>query len=409
MASELTGDLHRGAEANLPNHSVHIACAWTTADHKTKDTSGQPGAKTPEASRAEQAAAIAENEIAIVSPETLGLKLSNSEYKGLSGGYTAASEEAARRFREEIRNDNRRTKVLAEIRYRDAALDYLPPESSWWLRDKSGGIVDGWQGHDAKLGKADGYKKLDFTNPQFRRQVVEQAKATVESGAADGIMLDWYNPAGEKNPAFEKAREDLVTKIRTAIGPDKLVIVNSNSTELAPAVNKEINGYYMECFESTTPKQWQQITSTLDFAEKNTMLPHVNIVETWPDEGRGREQLSKMRLTTTLVATHAPDAAALFADADGTTQHEHGHDWYSFWDTDIGASAGPLMEKDGASTREYEKALAVSNPPGNHDVTFEFAQPKKSAATGEVSRNFLLHAGDGDFYENPAGAKTAQE
>ena len=374
------------ADGTREKITPRIAAPWSTDGNLDKPRS-----------REDRAAAIAKNDIAICSPEQLGLKFENQQNKGLSVGYTKESEKDASEFVKEIKEKNPNTKILTEVRYRDAEPSYLPSDSKWWLRtgDK---IETGWQGKDAQDGKAPTYQKLDFTNKEFQNHLVEQARETAKT--SDGIMLDWFNSTGDKgDPKIEKAREDLVTKIRQAIGPDKLIIVNANAEELPKAVNDEINGYYMECYQSTTPKEWKKIQNTLDFAEKNTRSPHINIVETWPDPGQGREELNKMRATTTLAATHAPDASSLFADRDGTTQHEHGHDWYNFWNTDIGKPTGPLVIKDGASRREYENVTAVCNPPGNKEITLNFKEPRESAATGKISKSFTLPANDGDFYK----------
>ena len=126
----------------------------------------------------------------------------------------------------------------------------------------------------------------------------------------------FFNDSDENSRQFNNARAQLLSKIRAAIGPDKLIIINTKAKEKPESITKLVNGFYMECNESTTPSQWAQIAKTLDYAEQNTRKPHVNILETWYDKGQGRKQEDKMRATVTIMLTHAPDAAAIFADPD---------------------------------------------------------------------------------------------
>ena len=318
----------------------------------------------------------------------------NSEYKGLATGFTEPSIEAGLEMRAQLKEKNPNIKLLTEIRYKEAPEGYLPADSKWWSRDAIGQLEQGYdkKGQDMKL--------MDFTNPQFQDQIAQQAKAAVQSGVVDGVMLDCFHDGLENGPKYDSARLQLLTKIREAIGPDKLILVNSNETELPLNMTNQVNGFYMECPNSNSPKDWVKIAQTLDYAEEHTRAPHVNVVETWIDAGHDRnDELNKMRATMTLVMTHAPDGYAVFGDANQTSKVAHAHSWYDFYNTDVGAVTGPRIDRpDGSTTREYANGTVLYNPAGNKPVEVHFNEPRKEAGTGEVGRDFTVNGEDGDIF-----------
>ncbi len=351
-----------------------IGMAWNNADNLKGESSVSD---------------IALNNLVFTSPGSLGLRWDNQQYKGLSTGFTPESRAQAQQMRAELLEKNPQIKTLAEIRYRDAPSDYLPEGSNWWMRDSQGKIEKGFEGHGLHN------QMLDFTNPQFQDQVAAQAKAAVQSGATDGIMLDWYNDGQQSGPKFDQARLQLLTKIRAAVGPDALILINSNATEMPDSVNRLVNGYFMECDQSTTAQDWTKIQKTLDYAEKQTQLPRINVVETWPDPGHDGTELNKMRATTTLAMTHAPDASAFFSNKYGVSSQ---HDWYSFYDAKVGKPAGPLTDFDGSSRREYENGTVIYNPEANKPVNITFPEARTSAATGKSGQSFVVNPEDGDIF-----------
>jgi len=318
----------------------------------------------------------------------------NNEYKGLATGFTESSIEAGLKMRSELKDKNANIKLLSELRYREGPEGFLPANSPWWLRDKNGQYE---QGYDLK-GKD--FKLMDFTNPQFQDQIAAQAKAVVQTGVVDGVMLDCFHDNLLNGPKYDAAREQLLTKIRGAIGPDKLILVNSNETELPLNMTSQVNGFYMECPTSNSPKDWARIAQTLDYAEQHTREPHVNVVETWIDPGHDRnDELNKMRATMTLVMTHAPDGYAVFGDPNPTSKIAHSHSWYEFYNTNVGAVTGPLVVRpDGSATREYANGTVLYNPAGNKPVTIHFQEPRKEAGTGKVGCDFTVNGEDGDIF-----------
>ena len=104
----------------------------------------------------------------------------------------------AKSFRQKLLTLNPNLVLIAEIRYRDAHKSYLPEGHKWWLRDEKGQIVPGWD--------EGGYFCLDFHNPEFRSQVARQAKAAVDSGAVDGVMLDWWSDDASRLALIQEVR-----------------------------------------------------------------------------------------------------------------------------------------------------------------------------------------------------------
>ena len=107
-----------------------------------------------------------------------------------------------------------------------------------------------------------------------------------------------------------------------------------------------------------------------------------------------------MRATTTLSLVLS-DGYALFSDPNPLPTPDHLHNWYSFWDKSLGKPvAKGATAADGTIRREFEKGTAVHNPFGNVSRVIGFSTPRKSVATGLVSREHPVAAGDGDVFSS---------
>ncbi len=305
----------------------------------------------------------------------------NNKYIGLADGFDAESVENAKAYRQKLLTLNPNLILIAEIRYRDAHKSYLPEGHSWWLRDKQGRIVPGWD--------EGGYLCLDFHNPDFRRQVAKQAKAAVASGAVDGVMLDWWSD--------DASRLALVKEVREAVGDSALIICNAND-RTTPQTAPFINGYFMECTTSKTPRDWQKIADTLAWAEKNLRSPRVNCLETWFH--KSRDDLHLMRATTTLALTQG-DGYCLFSDPNPLPTPDHLHNWYPFWNKSLGRPVSKGTAADGTVRREFDNGTVVYNPMGNKAVDLAFPQERTSVASGRTAREHHLPSLDGDIYLVP--------
>lgn len=329
-------------------------------------------------------------------PEYFGLRW-NSPYRLAADGFIEGTVEAGRQMRATLLERNPSMVLLAELRYRDSPAGDLPDSSPWWQRDASGQRILGWPEGSHYL--------LDWHNDAFRAQVARQAQALVGSGVVDGVLLDWWGAEGE-----DPDRLKLLQAIRQAIGPDAVILVNSNWT-IPEKSAPYINGLYME---TTIPSkadeaaEWRNAAQTLLWAESALRAPTLNAVETWtcsgaapfavPCTANARSTLNRMRATTTLVLTHS-SGYALYSDPNGLPTPDHLHDWYPFWDKSLGRPvAAGRQRDDGAVERAFERGNVVYNPINNGPVEVTFDSPRRSAASGEVATTFTLDSFDGDLY-----------
>jgi hypothetical protein len=328
----------------------------------------------------------------------VGLQLAvsaDAPYKGLATEFTPKSIANAQHTRQQLLQDNPDMVVLAEVRYRDAKSDYLPPDSPLWKRDKDGNREVGYM--------ADGQPRylLDYANPKLQELIADQCKAAVKSGAVDGVMLDWWGEGETQD------RVNLVRKVREAIGENAVIIVNSNGMEPKKSA-PYINGMYMEGLDSQFFNNPDQAAKTMQWAQTHLdpNLPPITALEAWGDRGDARA----MREATTLALTNS-NGFMLYGDKDGIPgKRDHGHDVYAFQEDvkALGAATGPVgVQGNGGDTeRQYQNGTAVYNPPSNGAVELHFAEPRWSAATGTFSRDQQVKPGDGDLFLDapPAGA-----
>jgi hypothetical protein len=282
-------------------------------------------------------------------------------------------------MRAELLAKNPRMVLLAEIRYRDAGRAFLPADHKWWKRAADGTLEKGWE--------EGGFLKLDYANPDYRKHVAAQARAAVETGVLDGVMLDWWRDDDDHLA--------LVREVRAAVGEAALILVNANDRQ-TPRTAPFVNGYFMECYRSRTAADWERIANSLAWAETALREPRINCVETWFHNSR--EDLYLMRATTTLALTLS-DGYCLFSDPNPLPTPDHRHNWYAFWNTRLGRPvAKGAKQPDGTVLREFERGTACYNPFGNQARRVRFAEARRSAATGAVSAEHLVAAGDGDVF-----------
>ena len=330
---------------------------------------------------------MARHDLAFVGATSFGLQW-NHRFPGLADGFRAAGIPRAQATRARLQALNPNFILLAELRYHDASDRYLPTDHAWWKRDAQGQRIIGWE-----EGK---YHLLDFSNPGLRAQVAKQARAVMETGVFDGIMLDWW----EDDPD----RLALIQEVRRAIGDDAIILGNANDRQ-TPQTAPYLNGYFMECWRSKTREDWDRIAATLRFAESTLRKPRLNCLETWYADSR--QDLNRMRATTCLALTES-DGYCLFSDPNDLPTADHLHDWYPFWQHQLGRPvADGELRTDGSARREFEYGTAVYNPLGNDPVTIHFDQPRRSLATGKTARQHVVPALDGDIFLsgpiNPCG------
>lgn len=308
----------------------------------------------------------------------------NNRYVGLADGFTAESIRLGKTFRDSLLQLNPQLVLLTEICYRDREPGYLPADSKWWMRDSKGAYVFGWE--------EGGFIRLELRDTSFQNNLAKKASEAIKTGVFDGIFLDWWN----ENEYLDE-RLLILKKIRQAIGPDALIIVNANELEI-PNSAPYVNGLFMECWDSpdATVAKWEKYRTTLEWAEANLREPRVNCLETWWKNSR--DDLNRMRATTTMSLTRS-NGYSLFSDPNTLPTPDHLHDWYDFYNVNLGVPlSNGTKRTDNAYQRNFSNGSVLYNPIGNTEVTVEFAQPYKSTASGNVNTKFTVQAFDGDIF-----------
>ena len=346
-------------------------------------------------------------------------------YSGLATGLNPDQLNIARQRQRQLLSLNPHLLLLVEIRYRDAKylsranetqvknwwdVGFYPPDSLYWLTDKDGEPALGWgedTNGDGKIDENDTvlHYLIDFTNPEVQELIIKKVVGLAASGLFDGIMLDWWNEDNATSPigiddwsdtiltqeAELEARLTLLQKIRAQVRNDFLILVNANTRQI-PKSAPHVNGLFMECYKSEYGKGYSldqilQMEETLLWAERHLREPRINCLEGWRvvtdymgdlktrvRERNSTENLRSMRMITTLSLTHS-DGYVLFGDDNAIPVPDHLHNWYDFWDADLGQ---PIQETAvqyqgvvGLFVREFEKGWAVYNRSGSKQtVTF---------------------------------------
>lgn len=320
---------------------------------------------------------VARHDIVFHAPDFFGLRW-DQRFPGLATSFTPESIAAAKSIRQRLLERNPNIVLLAELRYRDAHRSHLPDGHPWWMT-KNGKPIVGWE--------EGGYFLIDYTQDALRDQIAKQAKALINTGVVDGIMLDWWDDDDD--------RIALLQNIRKATRNDALILVNANDRKV-PRSAKLINGLFMECYKTASPDDWKRITETLSWAEANVQQPRINCLETWYQ--KSREDFALMRATTTLALTIS-DGYCLFSDPNPLPTPDHLHDWYPFWECKLGKPTEKGRSiRDGGFQRRFTNGIAVHNPPGNKAIVMSFSTPHQAVSTGVIAKRFTLDAGDGDIY-----------
>ena len=339
---------------------------------------------------------VARHDLAFAHPYTL-LRIAwniseDQPYSGLAIGLLSNQLDIAHKRKQELLSLNPHILLLVELRYRDARyvsrqnepfvenwweVGFYPPDSPYWLKDSNGKPVIGWgedTNGDRKIDQNDRVLNylIDFTNPEVQDLIVNQAVTLDKSGLFDGIMLDWWNEDYATSPigvddwsatiltqeSELEARLSILRKIRATVGDDFLIIVNANMRQI-PKSAPYVNGIFMECYKQEHDKGYSldqilRIEETLLWAEQHLREPRINCLEGWRvvteymgdlntrvAERNSEENRQWMRMITTLSLTHS-DGYVLFGDDNAIPVSDHLHNWYDFWDADLGQ---PIQEK----------------------------------------------------------------
>ena len=380
----------------------------------------------------------------------LGWEISEAQpYRGLSTDFVDVENDpdlaVAIERRAELRRLNPHLNVLVSLFYREGEyvaneedhrwweLGHFPPNSPFWIRDEAGMPVPGF-GEDAD---GDGVIEadealsslVDFRMPEVIELVAQRAQAVQRTGVADGIMLDWWNEHGltatsylDWSTFYMTAEEELesrlalIRRIRELVGDDFLILVNTNE-RTAPLSAPYANGTFMELYKPDwsagyTREAVIDIEETLTWATEAFREPRINCLEGWRvvtdygnaaaqvDERNSEENRQWMRLFTAMALTHS-DEMVVFGDDNAEPTVDHLHNWYDFWDADLGQPVGPKRAThqgvDGLFIREFTNGYAVYNRSGT-EQEIHFPDQYTSVSAGQVASTHLVADMDGEIF-----------
>ena len=372
-------------------------------------------------------------------------------YEGLATRLNREQRSAAAARKASLRVLNPHIRLLVELRYRDAKylsaeneagvenwweVGFYPPESPYWLKGADGAPVIGWGEDTNGNGTIDAGDRvlhflIDFTNPDVQERIVAQAVALERSGLFGGIMLDWWNEDSATSPIAPQdwsetiltleaelaARLSILRQIRDRVSDDFLILVNANMRQI-PLSAPYVNGLFMECYKPEydrgyTRQEIRQMEGTLLWAEQHLRSPRINCLEGWrvvtaytPDrntrvaERNSEENRRWMRMITALGLTHA-DGYVLFADGNAIPIPDHHHNWYDFWDADLGqpvSERGQRYEgREGLFIRKFTNGWAVYNRSGQEQV-IRLPEPAVGVTSGVRKRLHSVPDLDGEIY-----------
>ena len=276
-----------------------------------------------------------------------------------------------------------------------------PPEDwPYWIRDANGERVSKWPG--AYL--------VDFTQPEVQDRIVQQVVAVSKCGLYDGIFFDYWRDHSTVLDGYVpleeelRARDVILERIRSQVRPNFIIMGNTNLHPM-PRSRFQMNGSFMETpvpgdLTKDEAVYWLgRAEESLKWLEQNLREPRTNALKghaipTEPLDSPAN--LRWMRAITTMSLTFS-DGYLLFSKF--ISNH---HNWYDFWDADLGKPVGPKSELHdenipGLYIREFTNGWAVYNHSGEAQV-ITLPDAVQGGASGLVNTEHALQNLDGEMY-----------
>lgn len=286
---------------------------------------------------------------------------------------------------------------------------------SWFLTHPDGSRASWWPGawamNATNLGpRHNGQRWNTFLGGFIRDEMMS-------TGLWDGVFLDaayeqvtgFYgpnldpdsngiaNPSRQTDQAYQEGMETLISEVRKALGPDKLILNNSS-----PIYTHISNGALFENFPRygfITP--FNQLRDAID----RSPAPKISAINTNTDNREEPWNYRQMRLGLT---------SALIADAyysfDAGDANHHRTWWYDEYDAVLGTprfaprevTNPPSGQETGVWWREYTKGIAIVNPTNQSariELPDEFerlsGEQDPQTNNGELTRRVTVPAEDG--------------
>ena len=391
---------------------------------------------------------LASHDLVISTPHVLDLNWERTDdqpYDGLSTTLVPTWNGNPSAKKDSLRQLNPNFTFVATVYYREGKFvgdentlptlwdfGYFPPNSALWVRDEAGEPVPAF-GMDDNLDGTIQPEEIqlalvDFRHPDLIELIAQKALALEQSGVVDGIFLDWWHEEQRTVGNYldwstfymtldeeVEARLAILRRIREVVSDDFLIIGNTNNGT-APQSAPYMNGMFMEAvkadtFSGYTTQELQTIEDSLYWGSENLREPRTSCLEGWrvvynygePDhdaqiaERNSEENQQWMRLITTLSLTHSDGNVVFGADPI----EAHAHNWYDFWDADLGQPVGPKRTTyqgiDGLFIREFTNGYAVYNRSGSaQEIRFEIEH--QSTSQGHTGDTHLVADMDGEIF-----------
>jgi hypothetical protein len=234
--------------------------------------------------------------------------------------------------------------------------------------------------HDASYGKTLANKIID---PNYQDFIVDVMFEKIKTNNTDGIMLDWWHNSHQSSSGYSKhqvrmARTAIAKKLRSKIGPDKIILGNVNWGKDTATV-PYINGVYLELWKKQRnmlygSQQLQKIESLLNYYEEKLQTPKLIALEGWrrtrrlDDKDRNTPENRKMaKLLTAMSVVIPSNGYILYGDNNlDTPVGDHDHVFYDFYSFDIGKpTSGYNKVKSGVGYKEHDRGFIAYNISGS--------------------------------------------
>jgi hypothetical protein len=274
-----------------------------------------------------------------------------------------------------------------------------------WLLQPNGRFVDGWPGT----------RMINLLKGDVVDWLVSQCVRSVKERGFDGTFIDcmmprfdWWacNIESQEDYAIDadengkpddrkwldeqwaKAKGKLVERVREAVGPDALFMLNDGESDWERVLDRYL--YWTEkCRKPTVTA----IVSSSGIEPPFEAPTRLNVAEQTALLEKGKALVQRMRfgLTTTLMGD------GYFA-YDLHTRWRGQRWWYPEYDAPLGYPKGPAIRRpDGAWQRDYDGGSVIVNPTFL-DKQVVFDDLIRDVSSGKIDRRFLIPIQDGRIF-----------
>jgi hypothetical protein len=235
-------------------------------------------------------------------------------------------------------------------------------------------LTDRNWGHAAEYGHT---LATRIDDPDFIIFISDVVSRNISTHSFDGVFLDWWHdnhPSGYSATKVKSARISLVKSIRTAIGPNKLILGNVN-WGLDKSTVRDINGVFLELWKEQANRLYnsselQDIEKLINYYNQNLAYPKIVALEGWRKtsskdvkERNSPENRQMAKLLTAMSVVIPDNGYILYGDNNQDTDNgDHDHTYYDFYSFDIGRPTSSFIKiKSGLGYKEHQEGFVAYN------------------------------------------------